>query len=77
MTKDEELWACALYVLERYGDQVHAFITGRIEDLTGHGDAAGLKVDSMVDVIGCPDEDPSIVLLGSGPNNRLSKASRL
>lgn len=48
MTKDEELWACALYVLERYGNEVHAFITGRIEDLTGHGDAAGLKAWQLI-----------------------------
>lgn len=49
MTKDEELWACALYVLERYGDQVHAFITGRIEDLTERSDAAGLKAWQQID----------------------------
>lgn len=48
MTKDEELWACALYVLERHGDQVHAFITERIEDAMGQDDAAGLTTWQLI-----------------------------
>ena len=43
MTRDEELWACALEVIKQHGDEAPLHVGRRIYDLTLKGELAGVE----------------------------------
>lgn len=43
MTNDRELWACAVHVLCRHGEEASAFVCERVATLARAGDEAGVK----------------------------------
>jgi hypothetical protein len=54
LTRDQELWACALHVIRQHGDTVGDFIADRIEALARAGEAAG--VDRWRAISACVDQ---------------------
>jgi hypothetical protein len=48
MTKDRELWACALHILGSHGEEAIAFVADRVAALARAGDEAGVKTWRMI-----------------------------
>jgi hypothetical protein len=44
MTRDQELWAMALWVEKHHGEQGAAFIAAQIERLVLHGEEGGVAL---------------------------------